>query len=64
MSAVYKAISAVAKDMSEVGISKDKRNQQQGFQFRGIDDVYNALSPALVKHGLVILPRIIERTVT
>lgn len=64
MSAVYKAISAVAKDMSKVGISKDKRNQQQGFQFRGIDDVYNALSPALVKHGLVILPRIIERTVT
>lgn len=32
--------------------------------FRGIDAVYNALAPALVKHGLVILPRIIERSVT
>lgn len=64
MNAVYKAIAGVAKDLSEVGISKDSRNQQQGFQFRGIDAVYNALSPALVKNGLVILPRITDRTVT
>ncbi|MGB3255889.1 ERF family protein [Buttiauxella gaviniae] len=61
---VYKAISAVAKDMSEQGISKDRRNAQQGFNFRGIDQVYNALAPALVKHGLLILPRITERSVT
>lgn len=64
MTAVYKAIAGVAKDLSEVGISKGSRNQQQGFQFRGIDAVYNALSPALVKNGLVILPRITERTVS
>ena len=30
MTAVYKAIAGVAKDLSEVGISKDSRNQQQG----------------------------------
>lgn len=61
---VYKSISAVAKDMAEVGISKDRENKQQGFAFRGIDQVYNALAPMLSKHGLVILPRITERTVT
>ncbi|MGO3911725.1 ERF family protein [Huaxiibacter chinensis] len=61
---VYKAISAVARDMAEVGISKDRENRQQGFSFRGIDQVYNALAPMLAKHGLVILPRITERTVT
>lgn len=61
---VYAAISAVARDMSEVGISKDRENRQQGFSFRGIDQVYNALAPMLAKHGLVILPRITERTVT
>ena len=61
---VYKAISAVAKELSEQGIRKDSRNSQQGFMFRGIDAVYNALAPALVKHGLLILPRITERTVT
>ncbi len=61
---VYKAISAVARDMAEVGISKDRENRQQGFAFRGIDQVYNALAPMLAKHGLVILPRITDRTVT
>ncbi|HBU8352623.1 TPA: ERF family protein [Klebsiella aerogenes] len=61
---VYAAISAVAKDMAATGISKDRKNAQQGFNFRGIDQVYNALAPALVNHGLVILPRITERTVT
>lgn len=61
---VYKAIAAVAKDLSELGIAKDSRNAQQGFQFRGIDAVYNALSPSLVRNGLVILPRITDRTVS
>lgn len=61
---VYKAISAVAKEMAEKGISKDRENRQQGFQFRGIDQVYNALAPALVRNGLLILPRIVDRTVT
>lgn len=61
---VYEAISAVAKEMATTGISKDRRNQQQGFNFRGIDQVYNALAPALVTHGLVILPRLTERTCT
>ena len=60
---VYTAISMVSNELLS-GISKDKRNQQQGFSFRGIDDVYNALAPALVKHGLVILPKVIERSVT
>ncbi|MCK6946316.1 ERF family protein [Enterobacter bugandensis] len=61
---VYAAISAVAKEMASTGISKDRRNQQQGFNFRGIDQVYNALAPALVSHGLVILPRLTERICT
>lgn len=62
--AVYKAISAVAKALAAQGIKKDKRNAQQGFMFRGIDQVYTALAPALVEHGLLILPRIVDRSVT
>lgn len=61
---VYAAISAVAKDMAATGISKDRKNVQQNFNFRGIDQVYNALAPALVNHGLLILPRMTERTAT
>ncbi len=58
---VYEAIAAVTTEMSKEGISKGRRNQQQGYQFRGIDDVYNALSPMLAAHKLCILPRIISR---
>ncbi|EOL9071657.1 ERF family protein [Cronobacter turicensis] len=61
---VYEAISAVAREIAITGISKDRTNTQQNFKFRGIDQVYNALAPALVNHGLLILPRITERTVT
>ncbi|MGJ0636808.1 ERF family protein [Xenorhabdus bovienii] len=63
MSAVYKAISNVAKELAETGIKKNSENKHQKFKFRGIDAVYNALAPALVRHGLLILPRITERSV-
>ena len=59
---VYQAISAVQKDLSTQGISKDRKNTQgSGYSFRGIDDVYNALAPFLAKHGLCILPRVLHR---
>ncbi len=58
---VYKAINAVQADLAKTGIVKDRRNAQQGYNFRGIDDVYNALAPLLAKHGLCILPRILSR---
>lgn len=61
---VYQAIKNVAAAMSHDGISKARKNTQQGYNFRGIDDVLNALSSALVEAGLLILPRVINRTVT
>lgn len=59
---VYQAINAVMRDLASEGIGKTRRNVQQGYSFRGIDDVYNALSSALSRHGLVMLPRILSRT--
>lgn len=61
---VYSAICRVAAEMAKEGISKDRKNQQQGYNFRGIDDVYNALAPMLAANRLVILPRMISRTST
>jgi hypothetical protein len=60
---VYKSINAVQAALAKTGISKANRNQAQGYNFRGIDDVYNALSPLLAEHGLCILPRVLARTV-
>ena len=59
--AVYAKIAAVQADISREGISKDRQNSFDRYNFRGIDDVYNTLSPILAKHGLNILPRILER---
>jgi len=58
---VYQAIAAVAATMAEQGISKARKNQAQGYSFRGIDDVYNALGPVLARNGLVVLPRTLSR---
>jgi hypothetical protein len=58
---VYALIAAVSADIAKTGISKDRNNQAQGYKFRGVDDVYNALAPVISRHGLVILPRILSR---
>jgi hypothetical protein len=58
---VYSAINAVAAELARTGIGKLQTNQQEQYQFRGIDDVYNRLSPALAAHKLCILPRVQER---
>lgn len=62
MTAVYKAIAQVTAAMAKAGISKDRKNQQQGYSFRGIDDVYNVLSGMLAESGLCIIPRILTRS--
>jgi hypothetical protein len=64
MSEVYKAINAVQAQLAAVGISKTRRNQQQGYQFRGIDEIYNVVSPMLAEAGLCILPRVLSRQQT
>lgn len=60
---VFACIAAVSKEIAQTGISKSRNNTQQGYKFRGIDDVYNAIAPLLAKHGLVIIPRILTRNV-
>lgn len=64
---VYRGIAAVMSVMAKEGISKDRRSGDGGgpkFQFRGIDDVYNALSSAMSDNGLMMLPRMAGRSVT
>lgn len=62
---VYKAINAVQAELSVSGITKDRTNTQgSGYKFRGIDDVYNTIAPMLARHGLCILPRVLNRTIT
>lgn len=48
------AMIAVMKKVEAIG--KDQRNQQQGFQFRGIDQCYNELHNLLAEEGIITLP--------
>lgn len=61
-SKVYKAIADVSLALASGGISKARKNQAQGYAFRGIDDVLQALAGLLPTHGLTILPRVISCT--
>lgn len=60
---VHQAIIDVMGDLAEVGIAKEKRNTEQGFNYRGIDDLYNTLAKILANRKLCILPTILERRV-
>ncbi|MGC8534883.1 MAG: ERF family protein [Rhizomicrobium sp.] len=53
----------MVKIMQEIeAIGKEARNQAQGFNYRGIDDVYNALNPILARNGVFMTAHILEKS--
>ena len=51
----------IPKIMRDVGaIAKNRKNHEQRYMFRGIDDVYQALQEPLAKYGVFFTPRIIR----
>lgn len=58
-----KIYEAIANVMGEIGaIGKNKKNTQgTGYMYRGVDDVMNALNPAMVKHKVFVVPEILEQ---
>lgn len=59
---IYKAIAEVMRQTS--AISKSRKNQQQGFQFRGVDDVMNELHGTLAECGVFVVPEVLEENRT
>ena len=56
---IYEAISRCMEEIGAVG--KDAVNKQQGFKYRGIDAVMNAINPALVKNHVFIVPEVLDQ---
>lgn len=53
---------ALAKVMGTVGVvGKAKKNVQQGYQFRGIDDVVAHVQQVMADCGVICVPRVVER---
>jgi hypothetical protein len=54
---------AVTRRIARDGIGKTRKNAQQGYNFRGVDEVMNAFAPILADEGLYLRPRFTERDV-
>lgn len=62
MGLIFKKIPAI---MAEVpSIAKDRKNPQQGYSFRGVDDVYLALHELLAKHKVFTVPEVLSEEST
>ena len=57
---IYQSITKIMEEVPSIG--KTQKNKTQGFMYRGIDDVMNALQPLLAKNKVFIVPEILEQT--
>jgi hypothetical protein len=55
---IFEKLAAIQKEIDP--IAKNQTNQGQRYNFRGVDDVYNALHPLLAKHEVVTMPWVLE----
>lgn len=55
---IHEAILSAMKDIEP--IAKGRKNMQQSYNFRGIDDIYNELQPILAKHGIFTTSKILS----
>ena len=52
----------IGQAIGKIGaIGKDKKNAQQGFMYRGIDQVYNALNPVMAELGIFFCPEVLDQ---
>lgn len=57
---IYEAIADIMKE--GYAITKSKKNPQQGFMYRGIDDVMNTFQPLMAERGIFVVPEVIGST--
>ena len=58
---IGKIYGQIPKVMAEIGaVGKDRKNEQQNYKFRGIEDLYNAAHPAMTKHGVFCVPSVVS----
>jgi hypothetical protein len=55
---IFKAIPAIMAEIDAIG--KNRKNEQQNYKFRGIDDVYNEIHPLLMKHRVFTVPKVLD----
>lgn len=57
---IYESINKVMDQIGAIG--KNSKNSSQGFMYRGVDAVMNALSPALIDNKVFVVPEVLEQS--
>ncbi len=52
----------VQRKIAAMGVAKLRKNQEQGFMFRGIEDIQNAIAPLFGEEGILLMPEVVELT--
>lgn len=58
MAEIYTKMPLIMGDIGAIG--KTRKNAQQGYVFRGIDDVYLAVHSVLSEHGVFCVPQVLD----
>lgn len=64
IASIFPALVRVSRAIAQDGIGKSRDNKQQGYKFRGVDEVMNAFAPLFAKEGIFIRPRFEDRQVS
>lgn len=56
---IHARMVSIIRELDAIG--KDRNNAQQGFKYRGIDQVYNALNPLLAKYGVYMSAEVLGK---
>jgi hypothetical protein len=64
-SIIHSALISAMRDICKIGIGKNRKASagQANYNFRGIDDAMNEMSPILVNNGITVTPRYSELTI-
>lgn len=55
---IYQSIISAMAEIEP--IAKGRKNQQQGFIYRGIDEIMNELQPILKNNGMFVVPEVLQ----
>lgn len=58
---IYETIPAVMAEIGAIGKDSWNKQQGQGFAYRGIDAVMNALNPAMTKYKMFVIPKTLDQ---
>lgn len=61
---IYERVHAILSELPAIGKNSQAPGAMGGYKFRGIEDITAALKPLLAKHGVFMVPTVVNRVDT